>query len=474
MRNDHERTEDGGKPDWYAEAGEGPFGRQAPGLEDMAAVEKRIADRASRRRRRNRLIASASAMAILAVLASTLLIRGAWPPAAPLSSENAEPTADPDIVRAIGETDGGRIIVTPDASVPEKREALGAASCYGVDTDVRTEGSYKAIYETDESREVIASLPDLSFIQPSEEPAPMLRLTFPDADVFLLVPQYRDCHALTFYAFAVEKNGGAAYPLAFVTADGTLDNSYYMPGDEPEIRDGRLVLSTTEGPGGETPEGGQARLFRLDLASRTFIQAAASGNAEEILGQTADGTVAVLADSPKKDGSYQGLTVRTPNGSASFPWTSVSSYEPVVRLADANRDGRDEIVVILTTGTGTELHMEELHVLDASTLAELPAEDAAEAVQSKVVSSIEKRNGSVRVTAEANGEKIEKTYDEADATFWNDEIGYGAIVYYRVLDDGTLGATLFGRVSITEFPVKVEVRYGADLKVEVVGLSENA
>ena len=43
----------------------------------------------------------------------------------------------------------------------------------------------------------------------------MVRLPFQDADVFILTPQYQDCHAIQIYAFAVEHDTGKAVRSGF-------------------------------------------------------------------------------------------------------------------------------------------------------------------------------------------------------------------------------------------------------------------
>ncbi|WP_221469199.1 hypothetical protein [Cohnella nanjingensis] len=180
------------------------------------------------------------------------------------------------VVRAEGTAETGKLQVVPLNG--EKQETLGAASCMGKETDMQFQGSYRVVYTRGkESGVVIDELPEMTFIQPSADIVQMTKLAFADADVFLLVPQYADCHGLNFYAYAVDKNGGEAFPLSFRMADGTESNaSYYPPGELPAVRDGQLVLPSGEGPGGETANGPQDRIFDLNLSEKALVQSPAA------------------------------------------------------------------------------------------------------------------------------------------------------------------------------------------------------
>lgn len=276
------------KPDWYERAGNGPFDREAFDEGIRETIERKVAGkRRSAKRGRAALTFAGAAAALLAVL---LLARYQidWPgpsgangpsagspaPSSPLASSSAA------VVRAEGKTKSGRLQVVPVGA--EKQEKLGAPSCIGTVTDVRFEGDYRVVYAgVDGSERVIAELPALTFVQPTAKKVPMMKMTFPEAEVFLLAPQYADCRAIAFYAYAVD-NSGQAFPLSFQSGDGTAaDISYYPPGRLPSVRDGLLVLPSSEGPGGETAAGPQDRTFTLDLSTKALVQTSTRGKGSD-------------------------------------------------------------------------------------------------------------------------------------------------------------------------------------------------
>lgn len=170
-------------------------------------------------------------------------------------------------VRAEGITSSsGKLTIAP--AMEETIGTLGAPSCYGLETDYTYEGNYVVTYASGQTQQPVTELKDLTFIQPTEETLSLSRLDFPDAEVFLLAPQYKDCHGISIYAFAVDKASDTAFVLSFIEDGVQRSTSYYHPLTEPAVVDGMLVLESSEGPGGETQEGPLPRHYKLNLQDR--------------------------------------------------------------------------------------------------------------------------------------------------------------------------------------------------------------
>ncbi|OWA37640.1 hypothetical protein B9G55_06205 [Saccharibacillus sp. O16] len=166
---------------------------------------------------------------------------------------------------------------------------------------------------------------------------------------------------------------------------------------------------------------------------------------------------------------FSQFTIRKKEGKAvSYLW----HYEPsggkksvFTSLSDVTGDKREEIVIQVPTGSGTELSLQEIHVLDFDTLEEIPIEDPIARLEQTVKSSIVKRDGNAIMNAELNGMHLTKRYLNADnAGFIFDRAAFGAIVYYT-LNEGKLTAELVARASVTEFPFHVVVTYDRNLSV---------
>ncbi|GAE07416.1 hypothetical protein JCM10914_3644 [Paenibacillus sp. JCM 10914] len=153
-----------------------------------------------------------------------------------------------------------------------------------------------------------------------------------------------------------------------------------------------------------------------------------------------------------------------------FQWNAVvdETRPPIIDEVDVNADGIKEIVIRLNAGRGTELSINDIHVLHPDTLDELHVEDPVTALNEQLKSSIEQRNGKTYIDMELNGRHISRVYDY-EGSSWSENIGFGSIVSYEVVD-GYLQARLDGRASITEFPVHVVADYGSDLSIQDVKL----
>ncbi|GAA0356893.1 hypothetical protein [Bacillus horti] len=183
--------------------------------------------------------------------------------------------------------------------------------------------------------------------------------------------------------------------------------------------------------------------------------------------------VKLLADE-KSDDVYKGITVQTEATSKTFPWYTVTNetYSPVVKKADVNEDGTEEIVVILTIGTGTGAHVQEIHVLHQEDLSEIPVEDPVAYLQQHVESSITHEvDGRVTVNVKWDDQEISMTFDESDVGVWNEFVSFGQIIRYDATDN-KLRAELPGAVSPALFAVTATVEYDEKLEVSTITLTE--
>ncbi|MFC4099111.1 hypothetical protein [Paenibacillus xanthanilyticus] len=135
--------------------------------------------------------------------------------ASPPVSTSLPDSAPADLsIRALGTHPDGRLLIKPDTRANVR--ALGAPSCYGLETDLSWKGDYEAWWEPasgEASGKLLVFPIDFEIIQPSDEPIQLQRLSVGDADLFAFVPRYTDCHARETYLFGVA--GGQAFPIMF-------------------------------------------------------------------------------------------------------------------------------------------------------------------------------------------------------------------------------------------------------------------
>jgi len=185
--------------------------------------------------------------------------------------------------------------------------------------------------------------------------------------------------------------------------------------------------------------------------------------------------VVMLANKQADGGMFKEITVRTKDKSKTFPWVNVTNptYYPTVSIADVNADGKEEVVVFLTTGYGTGVHVQKIHILDKDNLTEiLPGiGNPLDTIKKKVNSKITKDNGKVQVDVKWNSKKIEKTYNELDAGVWNDYVAFGGVVEYQ-LHNNKIYAIVPGNVATTWYVVVAIVEYGPDFKAKNITVKD--
>lgn len=257
------------KPGWYSRVPKGPFPNDKFTVEMKKNVHKHVIRGNDKPKRRKYLqVGFIGGLLLLFILIAFQL---------PFGGEEQQRAGDvlshkKETIRAQGFTDEGRLSVV--AVEQEKITTLGAPSCFGIETDMSFTGNYSVQYSTNQVTNEVTTLGDLTFIQPTSAPVDMIRLPFQAADVFILAPQYRDCHGIQIYAFAVEHETGKAVQLRFQEELSVSYTSYYRPGTEPMVKDNKLVLESTEGPGGEgSPDYKPKRMYRLDLKQGIMEQA---------------------------------------------------------------------------------------------------------------------------------------------------------------------------------------------------------
>lgn len=174
-----------------------------------------------------------------------------------------------------------------------------------------------------------------------------------------------------------------------------------------------------------------------------------------------------------KDGSFHKIKINTPQLSKTFEWTNESnpSFFPAIEEIDINGDQVSELVLILTTATGTGVNLQELHILKQSDLSEIEYERPLDYVNANIKQSITKDNGEVFVHIEGADQVIDKTYKESDAGMWFDNVFFGSTITYEVKDGG-ITATLSGNVSPGESAVSAILEYDSTMKIKSMTLTE--
>lgn len=177
--------------------------------------------------------------------------------------------SDNQAIRAEQQTDRGTLLLISNGK--EERGHLNISSTAGQEGDQTFQSNYSIIYRQEDQDKVLLELPAFLFIQPTDKILTFKKLSFKDADVYLLTPQYTTGHGLEAYVFAIDKQSGNAFPLEIV-----LKNKFaakilvYSEVEAPSIENDVLVVHPAVGAG-TSEENSKDVFYKLDLSKRQLV-----------------------------------------------------------------------------------------------------------------------------------------------------------------------------------------------------------
>lgn len=117
-------------------------------------------------------------------------------------------------IRAEQQTDKGTLLMISNGK--EERGHLNVSSTLGQEGDQTFQSNYSIIYRQGDQDKVLLELPAYLFVQPSDKKLTLEKVSFKDADVYILTPQYQTGHGLEGYVFAIDKQSGDVFALEIV------------------------------------------------------------------------------------------------------------------------------------------------------------------------------------------------------------------------------------------------------------------
>lgn len=160
------------------------------------------------------------------------------------------------------------------------------------------------------------------------------------------------------------------------------------------------------------------------------------------------------------NGMYDGFILEVNGNRHYFNWESITNptFAPQILFNDINQDGKKELIIILTTGTGTGVHVEDIHVVDPVSFVEIEVETPAEIVRqhidTKIVSEGDKMAIHIKI-----GDKETTVYKVKEyAAAWFDNVSFSNSFYYQVLDN-QLVAKMAAQVSPAGFVGEIEAAH---------------
>jgi hypothetical protein len=158
---------------------------------------------------------------------------------------------------------------------------------------------------------------------------------------------------------------------------------------------------------------------------------------KELLSSIPEANIYLYANENKERNSYQDFLLVSGKIKRSFAWTNVlgkPSYSlPQLMLSDINKDGKKELVIILTHATGTHLYINEAHIFNPESLDEYRIVDPITAILLNVKDHITPEGIEITIN---NKKTIIKDEDiKTPKKERNIHLDYGDRIEFRVEND---------------------------------------
>ena len=154
----------------------------------------------------------------------------------------------------------------------------------------------------------------------------------------------------------------------------------------------------------------------------------------------------------EKEGELTNFKFQVDGSILSFPkWMSVSNqtYYPQLYYSDINDDGQKEISIVLTTGYGSDVIIQEVHVFNkvknkyGESFKEIPVDHPISIINKNVQTKLTKSEAIIKIGNDITKVNIEKLGIDPTHIFFN--IAFGSVLRFEVLNNklnAIVGATI--------------------------------
>lgn len=165
----------------------------------------------------------------------------------------------------------------------------------------------------------------------------------------------------------------------------------------------------------------------------------------------------------KMNGLYRGFKIDFKGGIYTRPfWNSTTSltYAPQILYSDINKDRKKELTITLTTGHGSGLKWEEVHVFDTIenrlNINEVIVDNPLAIIYKNVKTKLSNEKAEIRV-----GDKeyeVDITPFEIKAENLFDDIGFGSIIDYEIINNNLM-VRVSGQISPASYIGDIIITY---------------
>lgn len=159
-------------------------------------------------------------------------------------------------------------------------------------------------------------------------------------------------------------------------------------------------------------------------------------------------------------GVYKNILLDLNSKKRHFHWTidTNPAFKPQLILSDINKDGVKELIVIITSASGTGVNIQQIFIFNPYTFSEVFALDPLKVIAQNVNTQITKNNGNVNIKINVKGNIFTTIARESAAGLWADDVIFGNHINYDVKNNKII-AKIGAQVSVSLYVGKIIIDY---------------
>ncbi|BBB92660.1 MAG TPA: copper amine oxidase N-terminal domain-containing protein [Methylomusa anaerophila] len=160
------------------------------------------------------------------------------------------------------------------------------------------------------------------------------------------------------------------------------------------------------------------------------------------------------------NGMYRGFILEVKGERKYFAWENVTNptYAPELLFADINQDSEKELIILLTTGTGTGVHKEDIHVINPGMLTEIAVESPADIVKQNINTKMQSDGDNMVIQIITGGKETTIIKEKEYSCSWFNNVAFGSICHYEVINNKLI-VRIPAQVSPGSFVGEIQATY---------------
>ncbi|WFD11429.1 hypothetical protein [Tepidibacter hydrothermalis] len=160
----------------------------------------------------------------------------------------------------------------------------------------------------------------------------------------------------------------------------------------------------------------------------------------------------------EESGMYKDFVLEIDKKKYFFYWKNTTNpvYNPKLILSDLNQDGYKEIIVILTKNIGTEVNVQEVHVIEINTMIEREVENPIHIIYKNVKTKLSSEQ--IEITINNNIKILDKEYIDIEPQNLLKDIAFGNVIKFEV-EENKLYAVIPAQIASSSFVGNIKIKY---------------